>query len=129
MSEVERFHMAEWSEDAGFGAMDDFVYARDYDEALSQLAALREELSRYRSGHANLVDRNALLRQRPDLPVDRIPAHEKLIDLQQRLADADRRNAELRDALNGLVNADSVTMNSAMDKAEAALTKPEEAKS
>lgn len=48
---------------------------------------------------------------------------------EQRLADAERRNRELREALECLVRADSVTMGNAMDKAEAALNKPEEAKS
>ena len=64
-----------------------------------ELAALREELARCRAGHTDLVDRNALLRQRPDLPVDRLPAHEKLIDLQQRLTAAERRNTELVELL------------------------------
>lgn len=70
--------------------------AFEYEE---ELAALREELARCRSGHTNLVDRNALLRQRPDLPADRIPAHDKLISLQQRLTAAEQRNTIMTKAL------------------------------
>lgn len=44
---VERFHMPEWSEDGGFGAMDHFVYARDFDRlktALQEISAIKDEL-------------------------------------------------------------------------------------
>lgn len=41
------------------------------------------------ASHADMVKRNALLRQRHDLPVDRIPAHAELVRLQE-------ENARLR---------------------------------
>ncbi len=104
--------------------------ARECNSQADQLAALREELARCSSGHTNLVDRNALLRQRPDLPSDRIPAHEKLIDLQQRLADAERRNASMVGLLHRAL---AVIRDEGWNELEAdiiaALNKPEEAKS
>jgi hypothetical protein len=42
----------------------------------------RAEIERLKLDHQHMVGRNALLRQRPDLPVDRIPAHNQLIALQ-----------------------------------------------
>jgi hypothetical protein len=43
---------------------------------------IEEDIKRLKSDNQNLIDRNALLRQRPDLPVDRITAHERLVELQ-----------------------------------------------
>jgi len=46
----------------------------------------------WKAAHADMVKRNALLREREDLPVDRIPAHAELVRLQE-------QNATLRAAL------------------------------
>lgn len=43
---------------------------------------LTRELATWQANHADMVERNAILRERPDLPVDRIPAFERLISLQ-----------------------------------------------
>jgi hypothetical protein len=43
----------------------------------------------WQAAHADMVKRNALLRERPDLPADRIPAHAELVRLQE-------ENARLR---------------------------------
>lgn len=48
-------------------------------DAARQLAYAIKDLQ---NSNRNLTDRNALLRQRPDLPVDRIPAHRELERLQ-----------------------------------------------
>lgn len=40
------------------------------------------EIQRWKSAHNNMRTRCALLRQRPDLPVDRIPAYDHLIYLE-----------------------------------------------
>lgn len=45
---------------------------------------LERELDIARKNHKHLVDRCALLRQRYDLPVDRIPAYKELIRLQEK---------------------------------------------
>lgn len=43
----------------------------------------------WRAAHGDMVARNAVLRERPDLPVDRIPAHDELVRLQ-------KENAQMR---------------------------------
>jgi hypothetical protein len=43
------------------------------------------EVKRLRQNNYDLTQRNALLRQRPDLPVDRIPAHDELVRLRAQL--------------------------------------------
>lgn len=48
-----------------------YVLKQKYADALREIRRLKEE-------HKNLVERNAFLRQRPDLPVDRIPAYLRL---------------------------------------------------
>ena len=48
----------------------------------AELEALFNECQQWKNNHSNAVSRAALLRQRPDLPVDRIPAYEKLVELQ-----------------------------------------------
>lgn len=68
-------------------------------DLLDENARLQRELARERACRAVLVARNALLRQRPDLPVDRIPAYRELVRLQGEMAVA--REA-LRDALQAL---------------------------
>ena len=43
---------------------------------------LNRELATWKANHADMVERNAILRERPDLPVDRLPTFERLISLQ-----------------------------------------------
>jgi len=54
----------------------------------------RATLKVMRANHKGMVERNALLRQRHDMPVDRLPAHEELVRLQE-------ENARLRKELEG----------------------------
>ncbi|QMV50924.1 hypothetical protein [Ewingella americana] len=63
------------------------------EQALDQLEAERQqreaaekERDELKSAHGNMIVRCALLRQRPDLPVDRIPAYEALVKAQEELA-------------------------------------------
>jgi len=44
---------------------------------------MEKELQNCNANHKDLVSRCALLRERPDLPVDRIPAYNELVRLQQ----------------------------------------------
>lgn len=43
---------------------------------------LRKRAEQAEANHADMVNRNRILLQRPDLPVDRIPAHSELVRLQ-----------------------------------------------
>lgn len=60
------------------------ILSRDYASALKEIRRLKDD-------NKNLVERNAFLRQRPDLPVDRIPAYLRLqaenFELKQRLGE------------------------------------------
>ncbi len=44
---------------------------------------LRKELAHWQNCHKQMVERNALLRDRYDLPVDRIVAYRTLLQLQK----------------------------------------------
>lgn len=59
------------------------ILRRERDEA--KLAARQAEANarHWKANHADQVARCALLRERPDLPVDRIPAYQELVRLQQ----------------------------------------------
>lgn len=64
-----------------------------YDQACTALHAQREraevaekERDTLKSAHGNMVTRCALLRQRTDLPVDRIPAYNALVKAQEEIA-------------------------------------------
>ncbi|UJD88828.1 hypothetical protein FS594_08500 [Rahnella aquatilis] len=64
-----------------------------YDQACTALHAQREraevaekERNTLKSAHGNMVTRCALLRQRTDLPVDRIPAYNSLVKAQEEIA-------------------------------------------
>lgn len=48
----------------------------------TELANVTAERNMWKNNHDQAVKRAALLRQRPDLPVDRIPAYEELAKLQ-----------------------------------------------
>jgi hypothetical protein len=48
--------------------------------------AADKERDRLKSSHSNMVTRCALLRQRTDLPVDRIPAYNALVKAQEEIA-------------------------------------------
>ena len=89
----------------------------DYDAAQSQLAALREELADITDqciDHVNLY--KAWTKERDDL--------------QQRLADAERRNAIMSELLQQISDAYGSQLSLyTLNKIEAALNKPEEAKS
>jgi DNA repair exonuclease SbcCD ATPase subunit len=82
--------------------------------AQSELAALREELATARSEH---VDRIKFRNMRCE-------------ELEQRLADAERRNESLRILMRRMQGVCLFSMPEGMhDEIDAALTKPEEAKS
>jgi|GEM_PF-5883800 len=57
--------------------------ANNYEQVSHGLAG---ELTALKSAHGNMVSRCALLRQRTDLPVDRIPAYNALVKAQDEIA-------------------------------------------
>ena len=65
-------------------------------EAASRIKELEGEVLHWRANHDEMVKRNALLRDRPDLPLERTKAYEEFVtDLDAALAD----NERLREAL------------------------------
>lgn len=52
-------------------------------KASDKIERIEAELAALNSAHGNVVTRCALLRQRPDLPVDRIPAYNSLVKAQE----------------------------------------------
>lgn len=54
----------------------------DVDWTPQEVYDLRKEVAKWKNNHDNAVKRCALLRERPDLPVDRIPAYQEMIKLQ-----------------------------------------------
>jgi uncharacterized lipoprotein YmbA len=48
------------------------------------------EANHWRNNHDNQVQQNAVLRQRPDLPIDRIPASGTMNQMQVKIADLQR---------------------------------------
>jgi hypothetical protein len=59
------------------------IMRRERDEAKSAARQAEANARHWQSNHADQVARCALLRERPDLPVDRIPAYKELVRLQQ----------------------------------------------
>lgn len=61
-----------------------------------RIESLERELHHWKSNHKAMVHRCAMLRDRPDLPVDRIPAYRELIRLQRLLGlvDEDKTTEE-----------------------------------
>jgi hypothetical protein len=51
-------------------------------DLLPAIDRLLDEVATWKANHADMVVRNKLLLERPDLPVDRVPAMTRLIDLQ-----------------------------------------------
>jgi predicted nucleic acid-binding Zn-ribbon protein len=153
VSKVQRFNVIGYKDPNGC-----FVSSGDFDAAQSELAALREELAlkleAYQGAHMmvtdlkaelsalreELAERNSVinLKNRDALEAQTAVTGwaRKYDDLQQRLADAERRNAELVKALTDTREAlgreywdQYAGLDETRDILDAALTKPEEAKS
>ncbi|QUT14158.1 hypothetical protein [Rahnella inusitata] len=57
-----------------------------FNEQLDRAEAAEKERDDLKSAHGNMVSRCALLRQRTDLPVDRVPAYNALVKAQEEIA-------------------------------------------
>ena len=53
-------------------------------------------INHLKANHAELVAKNAILRQRPDLPVDRIPAIKALDEAYEKINELTKENEELK---------------------------------
>jgi DNA repair exonuclease SbcCD ATPase subunit len=60
--------------------------AKDYNELVDELSKVQADRDHWKANHDQMVARKALLEQRPDLPVDRIPAYKEMERLQSELA-------------------------------------------
>lgn len=58
------------------------LYEASLEKADRRIAELEAEVAHWKANHADIVKRKALLEQRPDLPVDRIPAYREMERLQ-----------------------------------------------
>ena len=68
------------------------VVAKDAMAAKEQVAALQARVQELEAQHEDLVERNRILRHRPDLPVERTEFHDRFVKLQSQLT---QRTAEL----------------------------------
>lgn len=64
------------------------------DSALQTNQAMGRKLKETEANKNELARRNGLLRERDDLPVDRIPAHQELLRLQARIAELEAKPAK-----------------------------------
>ena len=48
----------------------------------SEIESLKQQVNHWKANHDNMVLKNAVLSQRPDLPLDRIPACEEIDKLR-----------------------------------------------
>lgn len=70
------------------GLDSDVVLATDFDALQLALEAAQADAAMWKNNHDNMVDRAKLLRDRLDMPVERIKAFERLGVLQTRNAEA-----------------------------------------
>ena len=77
------------------------AFVRESD-ALAVIAELEAEAKHWKSNHDNVVAKLRILTQREDLPADRLPAYQRIIDLEEENArlikDKERLEAAERDA-------------------------------
>lgn len=62
-----------------------------------------QEVKHWRANHDNVVAKLRLFTQREDMPVDRLPAYEYVLELEKKLAAAQAREAHTRNTLNILL--------------------------
>ena len=81
-----------------------------------QIAAGAAEIAHWRANHGDLAKRLALFMQRPDLPVDRIPAYIELINAQSELRIMAERWMSMPAGPAVSVKSDDVSMDSRIGK-------------
>jgi hypothetical protein len=73
-------------------------------EVRGKILKVIQDSEHWKSNHKDMVSRCALLSQRPDVPVDRIPAYRELIRLQERVRQLEKMNAEYKQTLIKVCN-------------------------
>lgn len=68
-----------------------WVQYADHEQALAEKGA---EIARWKDAHDEMVSRNRLLRDRPDLPADRIQAHDEWV---RKLDEKEREIQQIRE--------------------------------
>lgn len=53
--------------------------------AEARVAELEKERDHWKANHKNVIEQLRLFKQRPDLPVDRLPAYQRLVELQEQV--------------------------------------------
>lgn len=86
-----------------------------------QVKALQSQVRHWQSNHDNMVRKAAFLSERPDLPVDRLPAYRELVASRAALQDI----ADCYDFRSELYTSDADCAGTLADKARAALAKQE----
>lgn len=73
----------------------------------SKILKVVQDSEHWKANHKDMTNRCALLSQRPDVPVDRIPAYRELINLQGRVRELEKINAQLEETLIKKCNEES----------------------
>ena len=72
---------------------------KEIDELQNKVKELESQVAHWKSNHDNQVAKAALLLQREDLPVDRIPAYKEMERLQERVKQLESENIRLANCL------------------------------
>jgi hypothetical protein len=86
----------EWGSDVLLPDDPSLVELTPISQASSVIAGLKEERDHWKANHDQMVQRNSVLRERPDLPVDRLPA---IARYEARISSLEEENKRLREAL------------------------------
>lgn len=78
-------------------------------ETRNKILAVILDSEHWKANHKNMVDRCALLSQRPDMLVDRIPAYREMIRLQETVAKLTKHNTNMQIELNERMSNDLKT--------------------
>jgi predicted nucleic acid-binding Zn-ribbon protein len=73
--------------------------AKVIDNFQRQVDADLAEIAHWKANHRNMVEKCAFLSQRPDLPVDRIPAYERLAALNAEIAALKENRAPVKESI------------------------------
>lgn len=71
---------------------------------LEKIAALEKEVAYWKTNHADMVKRCEFLSQRPDLPVDRIPAYKDYENVVNLYREVWKEFVNLQDEIKNLQN-------------------------
>ncbi len=69
-------------------------------ETKVKILSVIKDSEHWKANHADMVSRCALLSQRPDVPVDRIPAYRELIRLQEENRELKRQLFKTKESSN-----------------------------